>query len=126
MSQDNDIQIARAAWTNGFQTALKNLSKALDVPQSTVVLTEEAKTKLEEMFEAWWWDYRTPTSMERRKQRKILFNMLRTLVEAKDNTRELLSMAEDHLDLEVPTYEEIIDLYNSIEGKEVSGSESKG
>jgi len=52
---------------------------------------------------------------------RALIKLLRVFVEGKDNTREFLefiSTAEQYKDLDIPTYDEIVDLYKTIEGKE--------
>jgi hypothetical protein len=42
---------------------------------------------------------------------KTLMDIMKVLIEGKDNTREFLSMARQHLDMEVPTYEDLVKLY---------------
>lgn len=45
----------------------------------------------------------------------VLLNLLRTLVEGGNNTSEFLSLARQNLPkLEVPTYEDVIELYKDI------------
>lgn len=119
MEDSTNIGIARLAWMTGFQTAVKNISEALNLP-AHLPWTEETKVKIEELFLAWWND-RIPTDqwIRQAKQRRTLVKLLLVLIEGEDSTKEFLSMAEQNLDMEVPEYKEIVDLYKAIDGKDV-------
>ncbi len=111
-------KIARMAWMDGFQTATINISEALNLP-APLPMPEEIKIKVENLFLAWWND-RIPTDwwIKQAKQHKTLVKLLLVLIEGEDNTKEFLSVANQNLDIEVPEYKEIVDLYKAIDGKD--------
>lgn len=69
----------------------------------------------------------TRKDFEKTLRQRALIKILRVLVEGKDNTREFLSNARQNTDLDVPDYEEIVDLHKWVDsmyfGIEVSGNE---